>query len=155
MAVVGFLALLYPRASANPLEAVNPANPPAVLITISNDNFYMLRDVQYSCIQVEGSSSGAVYQGNLVGPRDTKIDNLVSYDSATISCAVIGEEFPAGVVTRDFMVTVSFRPFFVPALPLLRSERSFRFVAVHDQEGHPRVVRQPQVYFPQLERFRK
>lgn len=142
--VIGLIAdvnSLFPRVSASPIDGIDPWNPSSALITIKNDNFFALNEIQYACIQVKGEGSGGhgnVFVENWVGSAYVVIERLDRWQPRTISCAAIQRAFVTSM-TVDFMVVVSFFPVFIP----YRSERIFRFEATLGPDGQVRIVPQP------------
>jgi hypothetical protein len=148
--LVGLYATLYPRMSAQPLEAFDHDDPVSVPVTVSNGNIYAFREVQYSCLQVEARSPGGdhVYW-NRYEPNKGETKDVGAGDSATASCAYMGTAVGVpNLVTFDFMLRVTFRPGFLPSFVPYHSERMFRFVAVPDRSGHYHVMRQPTLPVP-------
>lgn len=140
---------LSPQVSAQASALMDPRDPLSALITITNDNFYAIHEVEYECIQGEGTTkTGSQFEWNIASQKGTGIKKIVGGDSETISCApVIYRNLgpPDSFTTTDFMIRLFFRPGLLPAFVPFRSEKIFRFVARTDKEGKTYVFPQAQI----------
>jgi hypothetical protein len=141
---------VHPHVSVEPLEVLDPKNPLSVPFKITNETFYALYDIRYSCVQVQTIAPvGSEVAGNIFLPTDRIIKELGPHSSATKSCSFIGDYFGrSDVRTVDFMVTVSFYPWFFPSWKKVRLVNYHRFTVVYDKEGRARIHPQPPVSLP-------
>lgn len=144
---------VWPRVSIETLDVIDPADPLSVPFRITNENFFSHYDVLYICIQVEATSSDSskvTFQGNRYFPRDRRIGTLGPHDVATRSCRMLDMLVtgPSPIKTREFMVAVASRPWFLPDMKWARFVGKAHFVVEYDKNGGGRVVRQPQLPLP-------
>lgn len=149
VAIVGAISALYslaPRLSAANPEPLDPKDPLAVMVQVSNDGYLRIRDVKMQCVPTQ--LEFAVPDLSKYVPPPNRTIQATTYIATQLSPA---EKAPVWCRTNfgaglgqlhmgELQVNICFRPY-----PLIDRVvvRGFRFVAEHASDGSSKWFQRP------------
>lgn len=143
LAVIGLLGLiaLWPRPTLRVEAPLNPGDPFSAPFAFSNDSYFNLRDVQFSCrVRRAMDANRNQFINNYSSGYVRVTQTLRAGDVQTIPCFT-GVYTAAPYVSADIEIIAQYKlPLIL--IPWLQTKR-FRFQLTREADGTPRWLRQP------------